>query len=696
MKPPPFLLGAALLFWGWQTGFLLAGVLMALVLESPLIVKARWEFSDDDFRRLWTFCSLLLLAALVYAFADNRGPADFLGLFENPNYFTQRNAGTASAKTAAAMIRWLPMIFFLFIAGQAFSAREGIPIETMSVILGLRWKKARKLGRLLPPGRAVNVAYPYFAVCLFAASIHTGESATFFWGLAALLAWALWPMRARRFGLASWAGALGAAIVLGYFGQRGVGQLQRLLESYNPQWLSRSAGGRTDPKRSKTAIGQIGALKLSGKIVIRLKPEKNRAAPGLLREASYRAYKSQSWTVGGSKNDAETMLAENPNGTSWVLVPGKTNRASVNIACYLPGGKGLLPLPEGSGRLENMAFFGLEKNSAGALSAAGPGLVIFDALYGPGPSMDSPASQDEDTTVSVREAPALKQVISDLKLRDPSREEALIALSRFFRERFSYSTWQGPDRSANTNDTPLGRFLLTTRSGHCEYFATAATLLLRQLKIPARYAVGYAVHEISGEKYVVRQRDAHAWCLVWNEDQETWDDFDTTPASWVEAEGKRASGLQWLSDAWSRLGFEFAKLRWGQTRLRQYILWGLGPLLALLLYQIIFRSRRRRQRGKPPAPELADKWPGLDSEFYEVERKLIQRGLGRQAGEPLSGWLSRTLADPALAGLRSPLLELLRMHYRLRFDPQGLDAADRETLRRDTRTCLASLEKRTR
>ena len=121
----------------------------------------------------------------------------------------------------------------------------------------------------------------------------------------------------------------------------------------------------------------------------------------------------------------------------------------------------------------------------------------------------------------------------------------------------------------------------------------------------------------------------------------------------------------------------------------------MGPVLALLLYQIIFRSRRRRLGSKAPAPELADKWPGLDSEFYEVERKLIQRGLGRRAGEPLSGWLARTLADPALAGLRSPLLELLRMHYRLRFDPQGLDAADRETLRRGTRTCLASLEERT-
>ena len=124
-------------------------------------------------------------------------------------------------------------------------------------------------------------------------------------------------------------------------------------------------------------------------------------------------------------------------------------------------------------------------------------------------------------------------------------------------------------------------------------------MLLRQLGIPARYAVGYAVHETSGRKYVVRQRDAHAWCLVWNATSETWQDFDTTPASWVAAEASRASPMQFLSDCWSRVVFEFAKFRWGQTHLRQYFLWALAPILALLLYQIIFRSRRRRHAPEP-------------------------------------------------------------------------------------------------
>lgn len=42
---------------------------------------------------------------------------------------------------------------------------------------------------------------------------------------------------------------------------------------------------------------------------------------------------------------------------------------------------------------------------------------------------------------------------------------------------FRYSTVRG--RVNLAGDTPLAEFLTRSRSGHCEYFATAAALLLR-------------------------------------------------------------------------------------------------------------------------------------------------------------------------------------------------------------------------
>jgi hypothetical protein len=219
-------------------------------------------------------------------------------------------------------------------------------------------------------------------------------------------------------------------------------------------------------------------------------------------------------------------------------------------------------------------------------------------------------------------------------------------------------------------------------------------LLLRRLGIPSRYAVGYAVHEISGTKYLVRQRDAHAWCLFWNQEKGLWQDLDTTPASWVAEEAKQASAWQALSDAWARFRFEFAKVRWGQSHLRQYVLWALIPVLALLLYQIIFRARRKRQGKKETERPVF--WPGLDSEFFLLEKTLSRQGLARERGEPLSDWLSRASGDPTLAVIREQLHRLLQLHYRYRFDPLGLNASEREALRHEARACLNAVAARSR
>ena len=665
---------------------------MAAVLEGAAGVKVRWDFTDEDFRRIWTFCALLLLASALYAFTSSGGPGDFRGFFQNPSLATERNVGNASARTVAALIRWLPMIFFLFVAAQAFSSRDGIPPETISAILRVRWQKARKLGRVLPPARSINVSYPYFILCLFAASFHSSEDSNFYWGLCPLLGWALWPQRSRRFGVAIWAGTLAVAVVLGYSGQRGIGRLYRLFEDYNARWFLRAAGGGTDPTKSKTALGQIGGRKGSSKIVIRLEPKEGSRAPTLLREASYRSWKGLAWYSDIARDNFENVFEET-NHTTWVLVPGKTNGAVVNLACYLPGGLALLPLPPGSGQLENLSAWSMQKSRLGAVLAEGPGLVVFDALYGPGLTIDAPANTNEDLRVPAKEVPALEQVIDELQLKQQSRKQALHSLNAFFQDptKFRYSTWQEFSKVKDTNDTPLARFLLRTRTGHCEYFATATVLLLRQLGIPARYAVGYAVHEASGSKYVVRQRDAHAWCLVWNPASNSWQDFDTTPASWVEVEAARASPAQFLMDGWSRFVFEFSKFRWGQTHLRRYVLWGLVPVLALLLYQIIFRSRRRRQSQRHQEAVETVEWPGFDSEFYQVERRLAERGKRRQASESLSAWLQFATSEPALADLRGRLQELLHLHYRYRFDPKGLSPIEREALRRAATGCLAKL-----
>ena len=131
-----------------------------------------------------------------------------------------------------------------------------------------------------------------------------------------------------------------------------------------------------------------------------------------------------------------------------------------------------------------------------------------------------------------------------------------------------------------------------------------------------------------------------------------------------------------------------------RTNLRQYVLWGTVPVLAVLLFQIVFR--RRKRKSKVQNTSLAEKnfWPGIDSEFYRLETKLAALGMPRQSSEPLADWLERALAESAFADLRAPLREIMRLHYRLRFDPPGLDEAGRKLLAQKVRDCLESLARR--
>jgi hypothetical protein len=648
------------------------------------------------------FCTLLSLTLAVYAFAtsDEGGPTVTIGnLFHGPG--AARNAAITTIHTATSWLRWLPIILFLFVAAQIYSTRAAIPLTMFSMYWRWRVRQEKKhTGRDLAVPN-INVSYPYFIICLFSSSIHSNDgSNTFFWCACLLVGWAILPFRSHRYGIMVWALALAVAVTASFWGQMGIGFIQKEAERYDMKWMMRFMRPSTDPREALTAIGQIGQLELSSSIVIRLKTENKELPPTYLREASYQIFHSRNneWFAGGPRSDFEPVVALLTNQLSWPLLPGKSTTSSVNIACYLNGHamdanpEGLLPLPPGSASLDNLNAYLLQKSPQGDIIAEGPGLVIFDARYGPGETVDSAPDTNWDYYVPTNERPAMQQVIAEMKLHSHDEKKVLNSVAVFFQKNFSYSVWLGPDKVPTTNETAVSRFLLSSRNGHCEYFATATVLLLRELKIPARYAVGYYVHEATHNGYVVRERDAHAWCLVWNAEKKAWEDFDTTPGSWVGIEGGRMSRMQSFWDFWSWVRFQIAKFRWGQGNVRDYIFWGMIPVLVVLMAQLIF-SRRGRQKKQKQMIEAAVFWPGLDSEFYALERKLAQRGVPRPANEPLSDWITRAMENPGMEDVRGPLNELLRLHYRYRFDPRGLSDSERALLTQKARDCLEALSR---
>ena len=74
-------------------------------------------------------------------------------------------------------------------------------------------------------------------------------------------------------------------------------------------------------------------------------------------------------------------------------------------------------------------------------------------------------------------------------------------------------------------------FLETSKQGYCIHYATAATLMLRALGVPARFTSGFAVtvgEDDVGKPVYVTDANAHAWVEVFFEDY-GWLPFEVTP-----------------------------------------------------------------------------------------------------------------------------------------------------------------------
>ena len=100
------------------------------------------------------------------------------------------------------------------------------------------------------------------------------------------------------------------------------------------------------------------------------------------------------------------------------------------------------------------------------------------------------------------------------------------AIEQYLRDNFQYSL----DLKAGGPD-PLADFLFRVRAGHCEYFSTAMTVMLRTRGIAARVVNGFLPGEYNGASgaYTVRQSDAHSWVEVYFPKTNSWVTFDPTP-----------------------------------------------------------------------------------------------------------------------------------------------------------------------
>jgi len=161
--------------------------------------------------------------------------------------------------------------------------------------------------------------------------------------------------------------------------------------------------------------------------------------------------------------------------------------------------------------------------------------------------------------------PEIPKLAREITRRSATPFDKSEAIELYLRTRFGYTLTQ-PDPPPKD---PLAYFLLHRRAGHCEYFATAMTVMVRSLGIPARYINGFLLGEYNdvADSYIVRGSDAHSWVEVYFPEY-GWIPFDPTPPAGSKPQfslGRLAYYWDWFEMAWSEWVINYSQTQ--QARL---------------------------------------------------------------------------------------------------------------------------------
>lgn len=228
---------------------------------------------------------------------------------------------------------------------------------------------------------------------------------------------------------------------------------------------------------------------------------------------------------------------------------------------------------------------------------------------------------------------------------------------------------------------PVSDFILhEERAAHCEYFASAAAIMLRCLKVPSRYVVGYYAHEgRDGGTMVVREQDAHAWCEAWI-DGLGWMTVEATPAGGLPDRAAAVSwwrlAMEWMQDTALAIGDWFMALSYVQ----------LGSLLAGVVAAVVlwlwlrqlFAGRRTGGSRRDAYTEPGDAMRDLAARFEAV---LVRFGApcpaSRTWQEHLADWPASGTADKTTALPAEPAGRFVKAYYETRFGRPGQDGVSK-------------------
>lgn len=462
---------------------------------------------------------------------------------------------------------------------------------------------------------------------------------------------------------------------------------QPYVEAFGASGLADAQTGLSN----RSVLGEVQKLAPSRRLVARVWT----SAPSLLRMQVFTVFDGKAWSAG--RSDTRDLTASVPvdtaigpllrttPGSLFALTQGRRPGVETRIMPSLSWGDGWgLLLPAGPALLRIPAEKISLDDDAGTVEMAGS-----PSIYGVSSSADTRASSEPAPDDPSRR-PAHDTRVEDLATSlGPAAATPRRKIDRTveYLSRYRYTLEGLP--------TSLDDFLFEKKAGYCEFFATAAVMLLRHQGVPARYVRGVRVSPESevGGHYVVRESDAHAWVDAFVSGQ-GWVEIDPTPPGSAHAAPTSPLAARWEAiqsgfiEAWIRLeeegwpGFRervagaFEGCRDLVERRPTVVAGALGgAAVALLAWRIRHRAPLLLRRTRPSDGDVAVP-SELRTLILEMERRWAREGRPRLHAIGLREHLDGLPAEALRPEDRRADARLVEAYYAVRFG--GAPLADEE------------------
>ena len=645
LQLPAGALGSLILFWGYASSNLAVAAVLCFLVEGLKFSPYRWQLSTKQFQNVADLSSVLFAVVVVYQFVQYA----FYGIY--------------------GILSLIPICIFPLIFAQRLSTNKLFPMSAL--FLSLR----RKIAVGKATERWVSTEFIYGLSCILAASVNEFEWPLYAYAALAGTIGLLFFARTRSRTPVKWAIPIIIVIALSVSYQAGIQTLYRSAESSMSYWFNQFVWAHANPDKERTALGQLGRLKLSDRILIRVKAPLSIPLPLYLHEASYNRFHLGSWSARGRQRTALDPL---PSADRWQFStePGTTSH-TLEITTRHREDVAAQVFPLGLMEVHSGEIIEIQTNPMGTVMLeAIPGQLRYQVAYDANVltvAEQWPAPPGEvDLEIPAAYKKTIDKVVQQLELESLSQRAIVEKVSEHFRANFHYSLVQ---RNDYPGKKPLVKFLENDRQGHCEYFATATALILRAAGIPTRYSVGYVVDEYSDleQAFVARARHAHSWVSAYVDNR--WQKFDTTPGNWLALEEQRVSSWQQLNDLASWVGLHIKRLqRLERSTFNKRIIW-LVPVLALLLMWRLRKQIRPRDDNHPTDPDVVHRADSAD--LNALVRQLELAGHPLQEGQSLTEILRHYFNKHEQL---PPLSRLIYLHYLKRYSNHELSSAEQSEL----------------